>query len=110
MNGNEVRSGKKGLCLSLALLILLNVLLISSFQNADAAAYKQGSTGGVVKQIQQKLSDLGYYTYTVDGIYGSRTVAAVKRFQQWSGLPQNGRVDSGTWNMLVHCCEHIGHK
>ncbi len=93
-------TSKKRLCLSLALLIALNALLISGFQQAEAAAYKRGSTGGTVRQIQQKLSDLGYYGYTVDGIYGSRTAEAVKRFQRAKGLTVDGVCGTQTLKAL----------
>ncbi len=81
---------KAKLTAALAALFLLNVLLISLSQQADAVAYKQGSSGSTVTKIQQKLRDAGYYSYTVDGIYGSRTTAAVKRFQKANGLTADG--------------------
>lgn len=86
----QTKRARRSLALSLALLILLNTLVISAYQQAEAAAYRQGSTGSTVRQIQQKLRDLGYYTYTVDGIYGSRTVEAVKRYQKAKGLTVDG--------------------
>ncbi len=81
---------KAKLTAAMAALFLLNVLLISLSQQADAVAYKQGSSGSTVTKIQQKLRDAGYYSYTVDGIYGSRTTAAVKRFQKANGLTADG--------------------
>ncbi|MBR2717109.1 MAG: spore cortex-lytic enzyme [Oscillospiraceae bacterium] len=81
---------KAKLTAALAALFLLNVLLISLSQQADAVAYKQGSSGSTVTKIQQKLREAGYYSYTVDGIYGSRTTAAVKRFQKANGLTADG--------------------
>ena len=47
-------------------------------------------SGSTVTKIQQKLRDAGYYSYTIDGIYGSRTTAAVKRFQKANGLTADG--------------------
>ncbi len=81
---------KAKLTAAMAALFLLNVLLISLSQQADAVAYKQGSSGSTVTKIQQKLRDAGYYSYTVDGIYGTRTTAAVKRFQKANGLTADG--------------------
>ena len=37
----------------------------------DAAVLKKGSTGSEVKKVQQKLKNWGYYSGSVDGIYGS---------------------------------------
>ena len=43
----------------------------------SAASYQRGSSGDTVKEIQRRLSDWGYYSGRVDGIYGSKTEAAV---------------------------------
>ena len=63
---------------------------------ADAASYKQGSTGTVVKTIQTKLKNWGYYTGSIDGIYGAKTTAAVKYFQKTNGLTVDGVVGPKT--------------
>ena len=84
---------RRKLSLALAILFVLNVvviMLVQSLQNADAAVYKQGSTGSAVTQIQTKLKNWGYYNGGVDGIYGSKTVAAVKKFQKTNGLAVDG--------------------
>ena len=81
---------KAKLTAALAALFLVNILLISLSQQAEAVAYKQGSSGSVVTKIQQALKSAGYYTYTVDGIYGSRTTAAVKKYQRARGLTVDG--------------------
>ena len=49
-----------------------------------------GSRGTEVKKIQQRLKDWGYYTGSVDGIYGSKTQAAVRYFQRRNGLTVDG--------------------
>ena len=87
---------KAKLTAALAALFLLNVLLISLSQQTEAVAYKQGSSGDVVTKIQQVLKSAGYYTYTVDGIYGSRTTAAVKKYQKAKGLTVDGICGSQT--------------
>ena len=78
------------LALSLLILFLLNIALIGLSQSAAAISYRQGSSGDTVTQIQKKLAAAGYYTYAIDGIYGSRTTAAVKKFQQAMGLTADG--------------------
>lgn len=42
------------------------------------------------KEIQQDLTDLGFYSGPINGIYGPVTTAAVKRFQARAGLPTDG--------------------
>lgn len=53
---------------------------------------KMGSRGEEVRQIQQKLKNLGYFTSAVDGIYGTRTQTAVRNFQRDNGLAVDGIV------------------
>ena len=76
--------------MALLLVFLVNIALIGLSQSAEAASYRQGSSGSTVTQIQKKLAAAGYYTDSVDGIYGSRTAAAVKRFQRDNGLTADG--------------------
>ena len=61
---------------------------------------KYGSRGEETKKIQQKLKNLGYYTYTVDGIFGSRTQTAVKAFQKDYGLAVDGIAGPKTLKAL----------
>ncbi len=71
-------------------LTLACVCLLLAFLPARAATYQQGSQGSAVKTIQTKLKRWGYYTGTVDGVYGAKTVEAVKYFQRQNGLPADG--------------------
>ena len=90
---------KRKLILALTIVFALNILIITAFQTmteADAAAYKRGSSGSTVTQIQKKLKQWGYYSYSIDGIYGSRTEKAVRLFQQKNGLKVDGVAGSAT--------------
>lgn len=92
---------KRKLTLCLALVFAVNILVISAAQSgAQAVTYKKGSTGSVVTQIQTKLRDWGYYTGTVDGVYGSKTEEAVKYFQKKNGLTVDGKVGPATQKAL----------
>lgn len=62
----------------------------------SAVSVSNGSTGQTVKDIQTKLKNLGYYTGSIDGIFGSKTTAAVKAFQKSKGLTQDGIVGTKT--------------
>ena len=73
-------------------LISLSIVLfvgISKYNKVQALS-KYGSRGDEVKQIQQKLKSWGYYNGAVDGIYGSKTLEAVKYFQRKNGLQADG--------------------
>ena len=51
---------------------------------------KIGSRGDEVRRIQNKLKSLGFFTGTVDGIYGVKTQSAVKRYQRSVGITADG--------------------
>ncbi len=70
--------------------------LFTAAGTADAEVLKNGSKGALVKTVQTKLKNWGYYTGTVDGVYGPKTVAAVKYFQKKNGLTQDGIVGAKT--------------
>ena len=81
----------------LAFLILATVITVSvSVGVANAAVVKVGSRGTVVKTIQTKLKRWGYYTGSVDGIYGAKTKSAVQYFQRKNGLTADGIVGNAT--------------
>ena len=83
---------KKAIIIIIAVaLILFGYLYYMNYSNESLEALsKYGSSGEEVKKIQQKLKNWGYYKGNVDGIYGSKTQAAVKSFQKKNGLKQDG--------------------
>lgn len=90
------RSKGKILCLLLAVLLVGSLLGTA----VSAASYKRGSSGETVKQIQTKLQQWGYYSGSVDGVFGSGTEQAVKAFQRKNGLTADGKVGSATLSAL----------
>ena len=87
---------RKRLVLALAIIFALNIFIIALAQSASADLYKKGSSGDVVSQIQTRLKNWGYYDGAVDGVYGSRTEAAVRWFQQKNGLSADGQAGNQT--------------
>lgn len=61
---------------------------------------RNGSTGEAVKGVQSQLNTRGY-GLVVDGVFGSKTEAAVRDFQTKKGLVVDGVVGPRTWNALV---------
>lgn len=53
-------------------------------------------TTSQIRTVQTKLKRWGYYTGNVDGIFGSKTIAAVKYFQRKNGLAVDGIVGPKT--------------
>ena len=59
--------------------------------------YGDGRVGNaVIKEFQQALKDLGYYTAEITGKMGAKTEQAVKDFQRDHGLTADGRVGPAT--------------
>ena len=80
--------------LQILLVIFLNIAVIACAATGGSMVRmtlsRQGSRGEEVRQIQTKLKQWGYYRGTVDGIYGTQTVNAVKMFQKKYGLVADG--------------------
>ena len=55
-----------------------------------------GLDGSEVRKIQEKLKRWGYYKGSVDGIYGAKTMEAVKRFQRKNRLKVDGIAGTKT--------------
>lgn len=81
------------------IIIILSVMLSCSVQyinqirqseNNVTVLSRLGSRGTEVRNIQTKLKSLGYYSGSVDGIYGVNTQTAVKKFQKNCGLTVDG--------------------
>ncbi len=87
---------RKKTILTISVLLTLNIFLLALSQYASADLYKRGSSGATVKEIQTRLKNWGYYTGTVDGIYGSQTEKAVRYFQSKNGLSVDGQVGDKT--------------
>lgn len=81
------------LLISIILFITYNLLLRNQ---VTYALSRYGSRGDEVKQIQTKLKNWGYYSGSVDGIYGSGTLSAVKSFQKKNGLTVDGIAGTKT--------------
>nr|WP_319374878.1 peptidoglycan-binding domain-containing protein [uncultured Methanobacterium sp.] len=68
---------------------------------------KLGATGDKVKELQQWLTDYGYYTGDVDGVFGADTEKAVKDFQVESGLIVDGVVGNDTKNAMANWDKYL---
>jgi peptidoglycan hydrolase-like protein with peptidoglycan-binding domain len=59
-----------------------------------------------VRDVQRRLTKLGYRPGPVDGLFGPRTEAAARWFQYKHGLASNGRIDRLTLTVLRARSEH----
>ena len=60
----------------------------------------RGSRGDAVRRLQELLNKKGFDCGAVDGIFGSKTYAAVVAFQKANGLGADGIVGPLTWGKL----------
>ena len=67
----------------------------------------RNSTGKLVKQVQERLTELGYYEGPISGNFLGHTANAVKAFQLQNGLPADSVVGEETWNMLFNTTDII---
>ncbi len=85
---------------SILIILLVSTIFVSYnvfFRNNEILALsKYGSRGEEVRTIQTKLKRWGYYDGNVDGIYGSQTLSAVKKFQKKNGLTVDGIAGTKT--------------
>lgn len=66
---------------------------------ATYSTVKKGSSGDEVRELQTLLNNSGY-TLDVDGVFGSKTQAAVRDYQQKNNLSVDGIVGNQTWSSL----------
>lgn len=61
---------------------------------------KYGTSGPDVELLQLAMQRSGYYDDAVDGVFGPRTLNALRRFQASFGLASDGIVGKNTWKQL----------
>jgi peptidoglycan hydrolase-like protein with peptidoglycan-binding domain len=61
---------------------------------------KVGKRGWDVASLQFRLAEHGFPSATFDGDFGPRTDAALRRFQEWAGLPVDGHAGRATYRAL----------
>jgi peptidoglycan hydrolase-like protein with peptidoglycan-binding domain len=75
-----------------------NVLI--NRKNAELPVLRVGSQGDLVRRVQQRLAINGYSLGAIDGAFGAKTEAAVKRYQADFHLTVDGVIGEKTWMQL----------
>lgn len=73
--------------------------------SAPFRTLKDGSRGSDVADVQDMLIRAGYLSGNPDGIYGSATFEAVKRFQFDNGIFADGVLGMATFSKLQECTD-----
>jgi peptidoglycan hydrolase-like protein with peptidoglycan-binding domain len=68
---------------------------------------RTGSSGVLVKRVQNVLKDASYYTGAIDGVFGTQMDQAVKTMQSKRGLQQDGVIGDRTWKVLVEITHQL---
>jgi len=55
----------------------------------------------MTRMVQEALAEKGFDPGPVDGMWGSKTKAAVMKFQESAGLTANGQIDGPTKSSLL---------
>src|SRR5699024_5329524 len=61
---------------------------------------RYGDRGDAVRNLQQRLKDLGYLAGSADGVFGQATETALRSFQTSNGLDADGIAGSKTQTVL----------
>jgi peptidoglycan hydrolase-like protein with peptidoglycan-binding domain len=88
--------------------LALGVLFLSLAPMVFAADQPAGLDQQGIKNVQQNLSDKGFYHGRVDGIIGSQTRASIREYQKSENLTVNGRLDTETASKLGVAPESVG--
>lgn len=90
---------KKNFYISLMCVILLLVVVVMGVINFDN--YRNVQAYAVdMSEVQARLSELGYYNGSINGVYDDATVVAIKNFQQDNGIYVSGAVGGVTARAL----------
>lgn len=85
---------------SIRLLIVLMVLAIIS-PSAFAISETQETMGQInPTDIQKALTEAGFYKGSIDGVIGSKTKEAIRKFQEANDLKVDGVCGPKTWEKL----------
>lgn len=89
---NTIKGKLLGILLSASIILSSVGFIVADnyANNTQEVLSKVGSRGEEVRQIQKKLKALGFFNGTVDGIYGTKTQSAVRRFQASVGITADG--------------------
>jgi hypothetical protein len=94
------------------------VAVALAFSLATSPALAKNDNGDLVRTAQVRLTALGYYAGSDDGILGQMTESALMDFQRGHGLTPTGQLTPETYALLTYNKEmpvgmamyHVGHE
>ena len=98
---NSIKGGKMKISMFLksrgSRIVTVAVFFALFLQVGISATFADGMT----RTVQEALVEKGFDPGPVDGIWGSKTKAALMKFQEGAGLTANGKVDKATMSSLL---------
>jgi N-acetylmuramoyl-L-alanine amidase len=73
-------------------------------------AFGIGASGDHVRDLQQRLTSLGFQPGQADGDFGSTSEVAVRVFQESRGLDVDGICGPDTWSAVVEAGHRLGDR
>ena len=77
-----------------------NVPARPSVSQTSTASAKPAISLFMVKQVQARLQQQGFYSGNVDGVWGPATEGAVENYQKAQGMTPTGQLDTQTITAL----------
>lgn len=90
---------KRSVCVALFLVAIC--ILSSAGAEEDLPTLRYNRKGDAVVALQERLTELGYYTFRVTGVYQENTQKAVREFQADNGLEPTGVADADLQRMIL---------
>ena len=81
-------------------ILVVMLIAVCAAPAAMARSYDLNDRADEIAMIQEALDELDFYYADITGKYGTRTQAAVKKFQKRYGLPQTGTADEETLELI----------
>lgn len=88
LNENVLQALKMKFIVTISLLLVLMPAIASSQQRGKHASLTRAQT----REAEGLLSDMGYWTGAVDGLFDPVTRSALIAFQKWEGRPVTGQL------------------
>ncbi len=100
--GSRTHSAVRGFQTARALPVtgVVDVATWTALGGSAEAVLTIGDRGSRVLELQKALFAAGYDPGPRDGIFGTKTAAAVSALQRAVGLPVTGKADQATWDRL----------
>jgi peptidoglycan hydrolase-like protein with peptidoglycan-binding domain len=76
------------------------VIAVATTSGTTTTAAHPAAAAAMVVELQQVMTNLGYYSGPIDGVYGDATTAAVKTMQKDLGVTVDGVYGPETHNAL----------